>query len=66
MSVSVAWSVESLPSNQAAHVRSPEESEILISVLGLAPLCSVLCFLWRWPWHCVDHTFRETHPCLSV
>ena len=35
MSVAVAWSVESMPSNPAARVRSPAGSEILICNLGL-------------------------------
>ena len=35
MSVAVAWSVDTLPSNPAARVRFPGESGILISILGL-------------------------------
>ena len=64
----MAWSVEALPSNPAARVRFPAESGILVSVLGLGvcPLCSVLCCLRRRPWHCADHTFRETRLCVSV
>ena len=27
---------------------------------------SVLCCLWRWPWHSCDHTFRELCPCAPV
>ena len=34
-SVAVAWSVETLPSNPVARVRSPAESAILISILRL-------------------------------
>ena len=64
----MAWSVESLPSNPLAWVRFPAGSGILISVLGLGmcPLCSVLCCLWRRSWHYADHTFREACPCVSV
>ena len=44
LSVIVVWSVVSLPTN-------PAESEILIYIreLGVCPLYSVLCCLWRWP-----------------
>ena len=69
ISVAVAWSVESLPSNPATRVRFPAGSGILIPILGLGlwPL-SVFCpyCLRRRPWHCADHTLRETHPCVSV
>ena len=41
MSVAVAWSVESLPSNPEALVIFPAGSEILISILGLV-VCPVL------------------------
>ena len=38
----------------------PAGSGILISILGMGvcPLCSVLCFLWRWPWYSADHRFQ--------
>ena len=29
-------------------------------------LCSVLCCLWRWPWHSYYHRFRKPCPCLSI
>ena len=43
-SVTVAWSIESLPSYPATRVRSPAGSGILIPILGLGvcPFCSVL------------------------
>ena len=63
-SVALACLAESLSSN-------PAGSEMLISILGLGikfVLCllSVLCCLWRLPWHCADHTFREARTCVSV
>ena len=44
----------------------PGNSGILLSILGLGvfPLCSVLCDLWRWLWHCADQTFKETYSCV--
>ena len=44
LSIAVAWSVESVPSNPAARVRFPAGSGILIPILGLGvcPL-SVFC-----------------------
>ena len=48
LSVAVAWSVESLPSNPAARVRFPEGSGILISVLrlGVWPLSVLSCIVF--------------------
>ena len=47
ISVAVAWSVESLPSNQAARVRFPAVPGILIPILelGVCPLCCPLLSL---------------------
>ena len=63
-----AWLGESQPSNPATRVRLSAESEILIFILRLSacPLCSVLCCLWWWPWHCADHSFREAHHCIFI
>ena len=50
-SVVEALPVESLPSNPAARVLFLTVSGISLSILGLGmcPLSSVLCCLWRWP-----------------
>ena len=47
-----------------ARVPFPARTGILIHILGV---CSVLCCLWRWPWHCTDHTIQGgPSPCVSV
>ena len=62
ISVAMAWSVESQPSDPATRVRFLAGSGILVSILGLVvcPL-SVLffCCLWRWPWHSDVHWFQR-------
>ena len=49
-----------MPSNPTALVRSPAGSGIFICILRLVmcPLYSVLCCIWRWPWHSADHILR--------
>ena len=48
-SVPMEWSVDSLPGNHKPQFRFPAGSEIFIYILGLGvcPLFSVLCCLWR-------------------
>ena len=48
ISVAVAWSVESLPSNPATRFRFPAGSGLLIFVLGLGvcPLCVLSCVVF--------------------
>ena len=61
MSFAVTRSVEYVPFNPAAWVRFLAMSGILISILGLglSPLSSTLCCLWRRLWHCADNRFRQ-------
>ena len=59
MTVAMAWSVESLPSNPAGRAQFLAESGILISILGLSVsfvFCPVLSLAFC----------REAHPCVPV
>ena len=53
---------------RATRVRFSAGSGILISILGLGvcPLCSVLCRVWRRPWHSAHYRFRKIRPCVPV
>ena len=69
-SITVAWSVESLPSNPATRVRFPAGSGILILLswdwVCVLCLCSALCCLKRRLWHSSDHKLEEARPCVPV